>query len=64
MTEYNYHIYIKNKCVYHSLPEEEFKNIWKSLDHLCSIYGSTKKEDVTYEKVSVTLLDETLNALT
>lgn len=62
MTDYNYHIYIKNKCVYHCLNEEEFQNTWKSLNNLSSIYGSTQREDVTYEKVAVIPLDEMLNA--
>jgi hypothetical protein len=29
-----YHIYIQNKCVFHSLNEKEFQNIWKIISSL------------------------------
>jgi hypothetical protein len=54
-TNYVYHIYIKNKCAYHSLSESEFDNIWIMLQNLLEIMDTKEisKHDISFEKVSV-----------
>jgi len=51
MTENYYHIYAKDRCIYHSLKEEEFKVVWESLNNLVEIYTEVRKNDLQYEKV-------------
>jgi hypothetical protein len=51
MNEYKYHIYLKNNCIYHSLSEEDFNNIWSMIGNFVSITGTVNKEDLSYEKV-------------
>lgn len=49
-----YHIYLKNKCVYHSLPEEEFKRNWNTLNYLTDFLGGNYKvTDLSYEELVV-----------
>lgn len=51
MTENVYHIYAKNRCIYHSLKKEEFEIIWESLNKLVEIYTEVGKSDLQYEEV-------------
>jgi hypothetical protein len=51
MAENVYHIYAKDRCIYHSLKEEEFKVVWESLNNLVEIYTEVGKKDLQYEKV-------------
>lgn len=51
VTEKIYHIYAKNNCIYHSLSEEEFKEIWDMINKFISISGCLKKEDLSYEEL-------------
>ena len=44
-----YHVYVKNTCVYHSLPEEEFNKTWEMLNTMVELLGNYKKEDLGYE---------------
>lgn len=53
MTEKRYHIYSGEKCIYHSLPETEFLQIWDMLDKFLSICGSIDKKSITYEEVTI-----------
>ena len=49
-----YHIYAKDKCIFHSLNEEEFKNTWKALNNLMNIMDTRYAgEDLTYEELIV-----------
>ena len=50
-----YHIYLKNKCVYHSLTHDKFKEYWKNINYLTEFLGSTKYkvEDLSYEELTV-----------
>lgn len=54
-THYVYHIYIKNKCVYHSLSESEFDSIWLMIQKLLEVMNTNEitKNDINFEKVSV-----------
>jgi hypothetical protein len=40
-----YHIYAKDKCLYHSLKEEEFNQIWSTLKNMVGLM----KTDYTLE---------------
>jgi hypothetical protein len=50
-TEKLYHVYAKDKCIYHNLSEKEFSQIWDTLDKFLSISGVMKKDDISYEEV-------------
>jgi len=54
-THYVYHIYIKDRCVYHSLSENEFDNTWLMMQNLLDIMDTKEisKNDISFEKVSV-----------
>ena len=51
MTEKIYHIYLKNKCIYHSLSEEDFSLTWRMISEFLSITDDSKKNDLSYEEV-------------
>ncbi len=44
-----YHIYVKKQCLYHSLPEEKFQEIWKVVNDFANIL---EEKDVEYVKLS------------
>lgn len=47
-----YHIYAKNKCIYHSLPEEKFAETWEMLHRMVDLLGvGITKEDLQYEEL-------------
>ena len=49
-----YHIYAKGQCIYHSLSEEKFTEIWGMLHKMIEILRvDIKKEDLQYEEVNV-----------
>ena len=52
MTEKVYHIYAKDRCIYHSLKKEEFEIIWESLNKLVEIYTEVGRSDLQYEVVT------------
>ena len=53
-TEKVYHIYAKDKCIFHSLKEEEFNVTWNTLTKLLNVldtpYGV---DDLSYEELMV-----------
>jgi hypothetical protein len=54
MTEKVYHIYAKGRCIYHSLSEEKFSEIWDMLHRMVDLLGkSVSTEDLTYEELLV-----------
>ena len=54
MTEKVYHIYAKGECIYHSLSEEKFSEIWEMLHRMVEIIDvKFSKEDLTYEELVV-----------
>lgn len=57
-----FHIYAKDKCLYHSLSQTEFENIWKMMNNLLNVLDTRdlKKEDLSYEEV---LLDREISLL-
>jgi hypothetical protein len=59
MKEYEkiYHIYAKNRCVYHSLSEEKFSEIWEMLHRMIDLLDvDISKEDLQYEMLYVNKL--------
>ena len=55
-----YHIYAKDRCLFHSLREEEFKNTWKQLNSMVGLMKTDyTSEDLSYEEL--TLLVENKN---
>ncbi len=54
MTEKVYHIYAKNQCIYHSLSEEKFSEIWDMLHRMVDLLGRNISEgDLSYEELLV-----------
>jgi hypothetical protein len=52
-----YHIYAKGQCIYHSLSEEKFSEIWEMLHRMIDFLDmSISSEDLQYEEVSVNKL--------
>ena len=54
MEEYEkvYHIYAKGECIYHSLSEEKFSEVWDMLHKMIELLDSNfSKNDLEYEEV-------------
>ena len=59
MKEYEkiYHIYAKNRCVYHNLSEEKFSETWEMLHRMVDLLDADiSKEDLQYEMMYVNKL--------
>ena len=53
-TDKVYHIYAKDKCLFHSLKEEEFEPTWNTLKNLVGVMKTDYvEEDLSYEELSV-----------
>ena len=49
-----YHIYAKDKCLFHSIQEEDFKVTWKILNQLVGLmHTDYSVEDLSYEELTV-----------
>jgi hypothetical protein len=49
-----YHIYAKDKCIFHSLKEEQFKTTWNTLKSLIKVLDTHYVgEDLSYEELIV-----------
>jgi hypothetical protein len=49
-----YHIYAKDKCIFHSLKEEQFKITWNTLKSLIQVLDTHYVgEDLSYEELLV-----------
>ena len=54
MNEKVYHVYAKDQCIYHSLSEEKFSEIWDMLHRMVDLLGkNVSTEDLTYEELLV-----------
>jgi hypothetical protein len=52
-----YHIYAKNRCVYHSLSEEKFSETWEMLHRMIDVLDvDISKEELQYEMIYVNKL--------
>jgi hypothetical protein len=53
-TDKVYHIYAKDKCLFHSLKEEDFEPTWNTLKNLVGIMKTDYNvEDLSYEELLV-----------
>jgi hypothetical protein len=49
-----YHIYAKDKCIFHSLKEDQFKNTWNTLNNLIVLLNTHYVgEDLSYEELTL-----------
>ncbi len=49
-----YHIYAKDKCIYHSLSEKKFTETWGMLHKMIDILNmNISKEDLAYEELFI-----------
>jgi hypothetical protein len=49
-----YHIYIKDRCLFHSVREEEFQTTWKTLNNMLDIMKTDYDvEDLSYEELLI-----------
>ena len=47
-----YHIYAKDRCIYHSLSEDKFSETWEMLHRMIEFLDmNIKKEDLQYEEL-------------
>ena len=56
MTAYEkvYHIYAKDKCIFHSLKEDEFRATWNTLKILVDVLDTRYvSDDLTYEELTI-----------
>ena len=49
-----YHIYAKDKCIVHSVKEDDFKHAWETLNNLVGLmHTDYSVEDLAYEELYV-----------
>jgi len=49
-----YHIYAKDRCLFHSLKEEEFTTTWSTLNQMVGLMKTDyTSDDLTYEELAV-----------
>jgi hypothetical protein len=47
-----YHIYAKERCIYHSLSEDKFSETWEMLHRMVELLDmDIKREDLQYEEL-------------
>jgi hypothetical protein len=49
-----YHIYAKDRCLFHSIKEEEFQTTWNTLNNMVGIMKTDYIiEDLSYEELLI-----------
>jgi uncharacterized protein YpmS len=49
-----YHIYAKDKCLFHSIKEDEFQTTWSTLNNMVGLMKTDySTEDLSYEELIV-----------
>lgn len=49
-----FHIYAKDRCIMHSIKEEEFEITWKTLKNMVGLMKTDyEPEDLTYEELLI-----------
>jgi hypothetical protein len=49
-----YHIYAKDKCLFHSIKEEEFQTTWNTLNNMVGLMKTDYSiDDLSYEELCV-----------
>ena len=52
ISEYRFHIYAKEKCLFTNLKKEDFQNKWETLRGMVGLMKTEYEvEDLSYEKV-------------
>jgi uncharacterized protein YpmS len=47
-----YHIYAKDRCLFHSIKEEEFQTTWKTLNNMVGLMRTDyTTDDLSYEEL-------------
>ena len=53
-TEKIYHIYAKDKCLFHSIKEEEFETTWNTLKNMVGLMKTDYNvNDLSYEELII-----------
>ena len=48
-----YHIYLKERCIYCNLPQEDFEEKWQMLNVMIDLISKDyKEEDLSYERLA------------
>ena len=51
-----YHIYIKDRCIYHNLKQDEFEETWELLNVMVGLIKTDyDAEDLSYERAAPTV---------
>jgi len=54
-----YHIYAKERCLFHSIKEEEFEVTWRTLNNMVGLMKTDYEVgDLSYEEVTVQKTEE------
>jgi len=54
MTEKVYHIYAKERCLFHSVKEEDFHATWSTLKNMVGLMKTDYViEDLSYEELTI-----------
>jgi hypothetical protein len=49
-----YHIYAKDRCIFHSIKEDDFEVTWKTLNNMIDLINTDYKiSDLSYEELIV-----------
>jgi hypothetical protein len=49
-----YHIYAKDRCLFHSIKEEDFQTTWSTLNNMVGLMKTDYSvEDLSYEELCV-----------
>jgi hypothetical protein len=49
-----YHIYAKDKCLFHSVKEDEFETTWNTLKNMVGLMKTDYSvNDLTYEELTI-----------
>ena len=49
-----YHIYAKDRCLFHSIKEDEFKATWNTLNNMVGVMKTDYNvEDLSYEELVI-----------
>ena len=49
-----YHIYAKDRCLFHSIKEDEFKATWNTLNNMVGLMKTDYNvEDLSYEELVI-----------
>ena len=49
-----YHIYAKDRCLFHSVKEEEFQTTWKTLKNMVGVMKTDYTcNDLSYEELTI-----------